>query len=144
MTSENTLTRGEVLTILTHAPTAPVKALAESVIPHLGEITVMQNRTGLVMVPYTDGTTGTTFHLGEALIAEAHIRIEDGTEGYAACLGRDLEQAVAIALLDAALAASIMAEPIRAFVTEQQTAQAAADTDLLRTVEATRVAMETF
>jgi alpha-D-ribose 1-methylphosphonate 5-triphosphate synthase subunit PhnG len=132
------------LTTLTHAPPEAVKLLAESVIPHLEPINVLQSRTGLVMVPYTDSTQGTTFHLGEALIAEAHVEIANGVQGYAACLGRDLEQAMAVALLDAALTAGIERDRILAFVHEQARIQAEADDELLRQVEATRVEMETF
>lgn len=136
--------QSEYLTILTHAPAPAVKALAETVIPHLGSIRVLLNRTGLVMLPYTDTAQGARFHLGEVLVSESHVQIERGDQGYAVCSGRDLEQSLAIALLDAALTAQIMLDEILAFVAEQARAQAEADTALLRSVEATRVEMETF
>lgn len=136
--------QGEYLTILTHAPADAVKALAEDVIPHLGEITVLQNRTGLVMLPYTDSSKGTVFHLGELLVAEGHIRIGNGTEGYGMVTGRDLQLALGIALLDAAITGDIMKDKIMAFIAEQAAAQAKADEDLLKKVESTRVEMETF
>jgi alpha-D-ribose 1-methylphosphonate 5-triphosphate synthase subunit PhnG len=126
--------QSEYLTILTHAPAPAVKALAETVIPHLGSIQVLLNRTGLVMLPYTDTAQGARFHLGEVLVSESHVRIERGDQGYAVCTGHDLKQSLAIALLD----------EILAFVAEQARAQAEADTALLRSVEATRVEMETF
>jgi alpha-D-ribose 1-methylphosphonate 5-triphosphate synthase subunit PhnG len=134
----------DYLTILTHAPTETVKAFAETILPSLGTVAVLQNRTGLVMLPYTDTSKGTLFHLGEVLVAEAHVRIEAGAEGYAACVGRDLVQALAVALLDAALAAGIQREAIEAFLDEQYRLQREADDQLLRQVEATRVEMETF
>jgi len=137
-------TQSEYLTILTHAPSEAVKQLAEQVIPHLGEITVLQNRTGLVMLPYTDSAQGTVFHLGEVLVAEGHIRTGSGVEGYGMVLGRDVEFALGVAVLDAALTAGTMVEAISTFLVEQQAAQAAADRDELRMIEATRVAMETF
>lgn len=142
-----TYTQSEYLSILTSAPAEAVKLLAEDIIPSLGEITVIQNRTGLVMVPYTDSAQGKVFHLGEALVAESHIKIATSTahaEGYAVCLGRDLEQSMAIALLDAALQAEIEVTRIQAFVAEQANAQQIADEELLKKVEATRVEMETF
>lgn len=118
--------------------------LAEAILPALGEVQVLSNRTGLVMLPYTDTSQGTRFHLGEVLVAEAHVRLANGVEGYGACVGRDLLHALAVALLDAALVAGIARERILAFLVEQAAAQAAADELLLRQVEATRVEMETF
>lgn len=137
-------TQSQSLTLLTHAPAQPVKDLAEVLLPLLGDVTVMVNRTGLVMLPYTDTATGTRFHLGEVLVSESRVRIEAGAEGYAVCLGRDLEQSMAIALLDAALQAGIHTAPIETFLAEQEANQHAADDLLLRQVEATRVEMETF
>lgn len=137
-------TQSDYLTILTHAPADTVKTFVEDVIPYLGEIDVLINRTGLVMLPYTDTSTGTHFHLGEALVSEAHVRIGSGAEGYAVCIGRDLQQALAVALLDAALTADIMAANIHTFIGEQQAAQQADDEQLLKQVEATRIEMETF
>lgn len=137
-------TQSDYLTILTHAPGDAVKALAEQVIPQLGEITVLQNRTGLVMLPYTDSAQGTVFHLGEVLVSEGHIRISGEIEGYGMVLGRDVEFALGVAVLDAALTAGIRVEPITAFLTEQQAEQQTADRDELRMVEATRIEMETF
>jgi alpha-D-ribose 1-methylphosphonate 5-triphosphate synthase subunit PhnG len=137
-------TQGEILTILTHAPVDAVKALAEEILPHLGEIRVLINRTGLVMLPYTDSAQGTIFHLGEVLVSEAHLQIGSGQEGYALVAGRDLVQAIAVALLDAALQAQIEIDKIMTFLQEQAAAQTEADDALLRLVEATRVEMETF
>ena len=136
--------QSETLTILTHAPGAEVKALAESIIPHLGDILVLQNRTGLVMLPATDSAEGTTFHLGEILTAEAHVRLGSGVEGYGMCIGRDLEQAMAIALIDAAITARIDLAEIVPFLTQQADLQHQADETLLRQVQATRIEMETF
>jgi phosphonate C-P lyase system protein PhnG len=90
------------LSTLSRSPASEVKDFVDLLIPRLGEITVLSNRTGLVMVPMADTAQGTPFYVGEALIAEAHVRIGQH-EGYAACLGRDLEQALAIALIDAAI-----------------------------------------
>ena len=137
-------TQSAYLSILTHAPADAVKVFVEDIIPHLGAIEVLINRTGLVMLPYTDTSTGTRFHLGEALVSEAHVRINHVTEGYAVCVGRDLQQSLAVALLDAALTANIMTDAIEVFVTEQAIAQQANDETLLKQVEATRIEMETF
>lgn len=132
------------LTILTHAPAESVKLFADDLLPLLGTITVIKNSTGLVMLPYTDTAKGARFHLGEVLVAEAHVRLGNGVEGYAACVGRDLLQALAIALLDAALQSDIHTDSITTFINQQHMAQQQADDRLLRQVEATRIAMETF
>jgi len=136
--------QSEYLSLLSHAPLEAVKALAEDVLPTLGAIQVLLNRTGLVMLPYTDNAQGTVFHLGEVLVAEAHIQLENGVQGYGMCLGRDQVAALGIAVLDAALTAQMMTKPILAFLTSQAEAQAEADRQLLRAVESTRVEMQTF
>ena len=140
----NNFSQAEYLTLLTHAPADLVKSLAENVIPQVGEITVITNRSGLVMLPYTDPSKGTLFHLGEILVTESHVQISGGTQGYAVCMGRDLEQSLAVALLDAAISANIMRDVILAFVEAQANTQAQTDEQLLRAVEATRVELETF
>lgn len=137
-------TQSAWLTTLTHAPADAVKALADAVLGVLGDVTVVTNRTGLVMQPYTDSAEGTRFHLGEVLVAEGHIRLPSGVEGYGVVLGRDTVFALGVAVLDAALQSGVMAEAITAFLAEQQAAQRAADATLLRQVGATRVEMETF
>jgi alpha-D-ribose 1-methylphosphonate 5-triphosphate synthase subunit PhnG len=76
-------------------------------------------------------------------MAEARVQLDD-QEGYGACLGRDLQQAIAIAILDAALQAGQQTETINAFLDRQAKQHAEADNTLLRKVESTRVEMETF
>ncbi len=132
------------LTILSHSKGEAVKTFAESLIPYLEPIQVQRNRTGLVMLPAQDSVRGTVFHLGEVLVSEALLTVVGDCEGYGACLGRDPEWAVALALVDGALRAGIQTEVIEAFVTEQAAVLAAQGEALLRTVEATRVEMETF
>jgi alpha-D-ribose 1-methylphosphonate 5-triphosphate synthase subunit PhnG len=141
--AHNMLDQSEYLSILSRSPAAEVKQFADAIIPSLGPIQVLYNRTGLAMAPMRDSAQGTAFYLGEALIAEAHVRLGKA-EGYGACLGRDLEQALAIALLDAAIVAGMARERIRAFIQQQAAAQAEADGRLLQQVEATRVELETF
>ena len=59
-------------------------------------------------------------------------------------VGRDLEHAMAMALVDAAIACLGQTPAISAFLQSQVAAQAAADTARLQAIEATRVDMETF
>ncbi len=136
---------GPLLDTLAKASPAGLKALAEEILPKLGDVEVLASRTGLVMLPMRDTVTGTDFHLGEVLVAEAHITLPDlEVEGYGMVTGRDLERAMAMALVDAAAAAGIALPRIAAF--QRETAQAAetADEERLRRIEATRVEMETF
>lgn len=136
------------LTLLSAADPTALKALVEDIIPALEPITVRYNRTGLVMLPYTDSAHGTPFYIGEVLVAEARAVIQADqaapVEGYGACLGHDLEQALAIALLDAALRAGIETDRITAFLARAAADREAADADLLRAAESTRAQMETF
>lgn len=144
MTLTSKFSQREWLTILTHAPVRAVEDIAEQALSLIGEVTVLQNRTGLVMQPYTDSAQGATFHLGEVLVAEAHIRLSSGIEGYGMVMGRDTVFAMGVAVLDAALQSGVMIAEIDTFLTEQQQAQKAADDELLRKVAATKVEMETF
>ncbi|MDZ4768837.1 MAG: phosphonate C-P lyase system protein PhnG [Chloroflexota bacterium] len=147
MMTPSVLSRADLLSILTHAPADPVKSFAETLLDQVGAVTVLRNRTALVMLPFTDTASGTRFHLGEVLVAEAHLQInlyDTPHEGYAAVTGRDLVQAVGIALIDAAYSAGIAVEAITVFAAAQAAEQAASDDVLLRQVEATRIEMETF
>src|SRR5262245_30942780 len=135
--------QSDYLSILSRAPADDVKRFVDSLIPALGPIEVVGNRTGLVMVPTTDPAQGAAFYLGEVLVAEAHVRLGDA-EGYAACLVRDREQAVAIALIDAAIVAGRAREQIAPFILAQSAALDQAAQRLREQLEATRVEMETF
>jgi alpha-D-ribose 1-methylphosphonate 5-triphosphate synthase subunit PhnG len=134
---------GRRLSVLSRAPAHELKQFADDLIPYLGPIDVVRNRSGLVMLPLRDPVQGTTFYLGEVLVAEAQVRL-GGAQGYAACLGRDVAQALAIALIDAAHSAGLARERIDGFVEQQAARLTKADDQLLRQVEATRVEMETF
>lgn len=135
--------RTHCLSILSRAPHDQVKRFADKLIPELGEIQVIENRTGLVMLPMSEPVQAATFFLGEVLVAEARVRVNQ-IEGYAACLGRDVEQALALALIDAANAGGIAQKKIAKFLAMQSANLAHADAELLKQVEATRVEMETF
>jgi alpha-D-ribose 1-methylphosphonate 5-triphosphate synthase subunit PhnG len=135
----------DALDILAASDPEAIKAFAETLIDALGPIEVVVSRTGLAMLPYVDTVQNTAFHLGEVLVAEAHIRLpERGMEGYGAIVGRDLEQAMAMAVIDATLAASIDLGRIENFLTGERHRQIKADEIRLRKVESTRVRMETF
>jgi len=136
-------TDSQTLTTLARADAARIKKFAESLIAPLGKMTVHQSRTGLVMLPMRDTAGGAIFHLGEVLVSEAHV-CRDGIEGYGMRRGRDLEAAMAMALIDLALASKIESARCVAFCTDEAARHAQQDRDTLCRVQATRVDMETF
>ncbi len=144
-TPPNLEEQGRWLSVLARAEAEAVKAFTEKLLPELERqgLEVLENRMGLVMLPATDTAQGTRFHVGEVLVAASRVRL-GGLEGYAVCLGRDLEQTLAIAILDAALQGGWHAERVRAFVEQQAAKQSAEDARLARQIAATRVTMETF
>ncbi|MCF4099278.1 phosphonate C-P lyase system protein PhnG [Maritalea mediterranea] len=132
-----------VLATLARGDDADIKQFAEQLLESMGEVEVINNRTGLVMLPMRDTVEGTAFHLGEVLVAEAHIKAL-GQDGYGMKTGRDLEVAMAIAVIDAAWQAGHEISTIDEFVNTQAEMIAANDNERMRAVEATRVNMETF
>ncbi|KKB78250.1 hypothetical protein VW35_11380 [Devosia soli] len=83
---------------------APAKALAERWAA-FGEQPQHQRirgpETGLVMIRGRAGGGGAPFNLGEASVSLASVRIVTGEVGHGYCLGRDLDKAEAIAVIDA-------------------------------------------
>jgi alpha-D-ribose 1-methylphosphonate 5-triphosphate synthase subunit PhnG len=134
-----------ILSDLSRADAGRLKELVERLLPALGEITVLKNRTGILMLPAIDSVQGVQFHVGEVLVAEAHVRLDAaGVEGFGACVGRDLHQALAIAIADASLRAGVFVEEIREFARAEHERLLSLDRELLARVAATRVEMETF
>ena len=124
---------------------AALKAAAEAILPMLGAVEVTTSRTGLVMLPMRDTVQGAAFFFGDVLVAEAQVRLgAHGVEGYGMVVGRDLERAMAMALIDAARAAGIETERLDALLAQAAEKIAADEADLLRRIAATRVEMETF
>jgi alpha-D-ribose 1-methylphosphonate 5-triphosphate synthase subunit PhnG len=133
-----------VLNILARARPERLKHLAETLLLEMGEIAVLTNRTGLVMVPMRDTVENVDFHLGEVLVSEAHIAGAAGHVGYGMVTGRDLERAMAMAVIDLRLA-ELGGDPgIAHFLAEEREFAEAEDERRMRQVEATRVEMETF
>ena len=150
------MTQQMALALLSRANADQVKALANGLLPELtrlGSLEVIQNRTGLVMLPYRDTVQGTQFFLGEVLVAEGHVRFTANSdsrletrvaEGYGAMLGRDLEAALSVALIDLCVQLGVNPSSVAVFLEHEKTVQDNADDMLWRKVESTRVQMETF
>ncbi|MDX8349434.1 phosphonate C-P lyase system protein PhnG [Cognatiyoonia sp. IB215446] len=62
-----------LLSALARADADRLKAFAEGLVAELDAIDVLENRTGLVMLPMQDTAQGTNFHLGEVLVSKACI-----------------------------------------------------------------------
>lgn len=135
---------GATLDTLARARPERLKALAETLLEDMGEISVITNRTGLVMVPMRDTVENVDFHLGEVLVSEAHITDAAGHVGYGMVNGRDLERAMAMAVVDLRIAAIGEEPAVSLFLADERAHQAAEDEKRMRQVEATRVEMETF
>jgi len=135
---------GEMLDILARARPDRLKQHAEALLSGMGDITVVANRTGLVMVPMRDTVKNVDFHLGEVLVSQAHITDAAGHVGYGMVTGRDLERAMAMAVIDLSVAARGQDNATTSFLEQERAHLAAADDERMRQVEATRVEMETF
>lgn len=133
-----------VLGTLARARPDRLKSLAEALLVSLGDIQVITNRTGLVMVPMRDTVQNVDFHLGEVLVSEAHIAGADGHVGYGMVTGRDLERAMAMAVIDLHLSVTEQDDTVSRFLAEERAFADAEDELRMRQVEATRVEMETF
>lgn len=132
------------LAILARARPERLTALAETLLEAMGDITVVSNRTGLVMMPMRDTVENVDFHLGEVLVSEAHIHDAAGHIGYGMITGRDLERAMAMAVIDLHLASAGQNQAVTGFLAKEAALLAAQDDQRMRQVEATRVEMETF
>jgi len=131
-----------LLSTLARADAVRLKAFAEPLIADLPGITVSDNRTGLGMLPMRDIAQSTHIHLGEVLMSEARISA-GGQDGYGMRRGRDLEAAMARALVHLAVVLGMAQSDCAALLDAEATEQAKADRDVLCRVEATRMDMET-
>lgn len=133
-----------VLATLARASKPALHALAETLLQDMGELRVIRNRTGLVMLPMRDTVQHVDFHLGEVLVSEAHIEDAQGRAGYGMITGRDLQSAMAMAVVDLAYASGRETARIGDFLAAERRLQDESDRHMMRRVEATRVEMETF
>ena len=140
----SSFTQSATLSLMAQARPEEIKAFAEELVGAIEPVEVLASRTGLVMLPCRDTAHGTIFHLGEVLVGEAHIRLQNGIEGYGAVIGRDLEHAMAIAVLDAAATQGHAREAIDDYLHSELRRKQAEDENRLRKVEATRVEKEIF
>lgn len=120
--------QAEYLGILSYAPPEAVMAFVADILPAVGPVDVLHTHTGLLTLSASELVAGSyeaaeePTVLGEVLVTEASVQLHDGAVGYSACLGRDVLQAVAVAILDAVLMSdlpSTLKTQIFDFVDEQ-------------------------
>ncbi len=95
--------QGELLSLLSYADPAEVKAFAAEIVDSLGTVEVVSKRTALARLPIVDQDGSPDTY--EALITEVCVHATNGADGYGMCIGTDEDHAIAIAILDVALAA---------------------------------------
>jgi phosphonate C-P lyase system protein PhnG len=129
------LDRAEHLGILGYAPAESVKAFVADITPALGSVDVISVQTGLLSFAEAAVVRGSQdFMPGDVLVTEAHVLVNDTTDGYSAIFGADALHAVAVAVLDAALHAAdggdehlALRERIERFIEDQAALLAQAD-----------------
>jgi alpha-D-ribose 1-methylphosphonate 5-triphosphate synthase subunit PhnG len=124
---------------------AELLALARIVLDRLSDpvTVVMPPTTGMVMARAIDGALGEPFNLGEVLVTEARVALGD-TEGWGMVVGSAPDSALAVALVDGALAhggavAAAVEERLREMVASRPPVHPA-----WPELEATRVVFENF
>ena len=85
MTQASGIRRGleyqsRALSTLSAVPAQTLKNFTDELLGDLEvlnvRIEVLENRTGLVMLPARDNAHGTSFFLGEVLVSEARVRVD--------------------------------------------------------------------
>jgi alpha-D-ribose 1-methylphosphonate 5-triphosphate synthase subunit PhnG len=124
--------RKAAMAVLAHAAAAEIRACLEGVaLPAFEKL--REAESGLVMVRGRVGGDGAPFNLGEATVSRAAVRLATGEVGFGYTLGRDSEKALMIALCDALVQSSELAEvvedrviaPLRAALTADRQQKAA-------------------
>jgi alpha-D-ribose 1-methylphosphonate 5-triphosphate synthase subunit PhnG len=93
--------RVERLSLLARASGAELADALATHWPNLRSRDLRAPEIGLVMARGRMGGDGAPFNLGEAAMSRAAVEIEGGARGFGQLLGRRLEEARAIAVLDA-------------------------------------------
>jgi alpha-D-ribose 1-methylphosphonate 5-triphosphate synthase subunit PhnG len=93
--------RRRALGLLARATAAELAAPLAQYWPDLAARELKPAEAGLVMLRGRAGGDGALFNLGEATVTRSIVELDTGERGYGHVLGRDLEQALRVALLDA-------------------------------------------
>jgi alpha-D-ribose 1-methylphosphonate 5-triphosphate synthase subunit PhnG len=99
--SNQDATRQEALGVLAHADAAALNAAWATWSNRPQVQPIRGPETGLIMLRGRTGGGGAPFNMGEATVSRASVRIDSGEVGHGYCLGRDVEKAKLIAVIDA-------------------------------------------
>ncbi|PDW04955.1 phosphonate C-P lyase system protein PhnG [Candidatus Viridilinea mediisalina] len=133
--------------ILSCSPAHEVAALSATVLaryPAEALVFITEPRTALVQLRMAEGVAESQFNAGEILVSEALLELA-GHFGFGMVIGRDLQHATALAILDAAL--RMPGDPhadLRPHIDALSAALAAAQERRFAAAAATRVVFDTF
>lgn len=129
--------------LLSHAETESLLDLAEEVLAgHVSVALVIPPHVGTLMLRLLDPVSDLVFNAGEVLVTEAQVAIGEH-QGYGLRMGRVAKEALAAAVVDAAVEAQLGSTPrimerLAVFAASEQARQTAA----WRAVEPSRVVFE--
>jgi alpha-D-ribose 1-methylphosphonate 5-triphosphate synthase subunit PhnG len=107
--------RKAAMAVLAHSDAAEIARRLDAIaLPAYENLREAEN--GLVMVRGRIGGDGAPFNLGEATVSRAAVRLAGGEVGFGYTLGRDREKARMIALCDAMVQSSGLADAVEANV----------------------------
>jgi alpha-D-ribose 1-methylphosphonate 5-triphosphate synthase subunit PhnG len=133
--------RAEVFEIIATADKSVICRLAREVLED-SDIVVLREQTGMLMARAMDFVEGIAFNLGEVLVTEVEVRLND-TLGYSMVLGMDPGKALAGAVLDAAIVSDHhLRDKIIDVLKEERTKAEARRSKLWNAVKTTRVDFE--
>jgi len=109
------MNKKQLFRVLNFADRAEVIALGNRLEEKHEVKTLKKPQKTLVMLKMRESAKNTLFYAGEALASECMVSIE-GTRGFAAALGDDLERVYSMAVIDATINSSVSAnEELSAF-----------------------------
>jgi alpha-D-ribose 1-methylphosphonate 5-triphosphate synthase subunit PhnG len=107
--------RRAAMAVLAHSDAADIADRLDALtVPAHEDLREAEN--GLVMVRGRVGGDGTPFNLGEATVSRAAVRLSTGEVGFGYVLGRDRQKARMIALCDAMVQSTELADALEAKV----------------------------
>ena len=107
--------RKAAMAVLAHSDAAEISGRLAAISLPVHE-NLREPESGLVMMRGRIGGDGAPFNLGEATVSRAAVRLATGEVGFGYTLGRDSEKALMIALCDALVQSSELAEVVEARV----------------------------
>jgi len=96
------MNRDKRFELIARADSERICEIAEQILADTTVEVIKKPSSGMIMMRFRDTAEKCIFNLGEVLVTEAEVRIDEEL-GYAMVMGRDPETALAGAILDAAV-----------------------------------------